>query len=174
LTANLFDVIANVEFRDVEVTLAVAEAGSFWKASSLLCLGQYAVTRRLQKLEDEIGVSLLERCRSSAKLTRAGWSFAERARAIANELQSAFEAAPSAGLGGKRELRLVLIASMSRCALREVVAEFSSKHPCVEIHFVESERSNGGRIVEQGPPRSMFKSPREERTRDFPPAVLRS
>ena len=120
--------------------LAVAEAGSFRKASALLNVGQSAVSRRVQKLEDALGVSLFERRSTGARLTRAGSSFAARARSVINDLRAAIDAAHAAGMGGDGTLNVGMIASLSCGALRDVVAEYASKHPEVDIGFVESER----------------------------------
>ena len=65
------------QFRDLQTMLAVAEAGSFRKASQSLQVGQSAITRRVQKLENALGVSLSERQATGARLTVAGWSFME-------------------------------------------------------------------------------------------------
>ena len=68
-----------VEAFNLRTMLAVAEAGGFHKASALLNVGQSAITRRVQKLEDALGVSLFERHPTGARLTRAGAAFAARA-----------------------------------------------------------------------------------------------
>lgn len=56
----------HLEIYDVETVLAVAESGSFRKAGKLLGIGQSAVTRRIQRLEDALGVSVFERKRQCA------------------------------------------------------------------------------------------------------------
>ena len=60
----------HLEFCVLETVLAVAETGSFRKAGSLLGIDQSAVTRRVQKLEDILGVSLFERSVAGARLHR--------------------------------------------------------------------------------------------------------
>ena len=129
-----------LEFRDLEILLAVAEVGSFRRASYGLHMGQSAITRRVHKLEDVLGVSLFERRPTGARLTQAGVAFAARARSVLNDLSAAIDAAHAAGIGGDGTLRVGLIASLSRGALRDVVAEYTSNHPDVEVGFVESER----------------------------------
>lgn len=120
--------------------LTVAEAGSFRKATAQLDIGQSAVTRRVQKLEDALGVSLFERRRSGARLTNAGLSFISRARTIIDDLYAAMEHAQSAGVADNGHLRIGLIASLSRGVARDVVAGFLDQHPGVDLCFVEAER----------------------------------
>ncbi|MCB1549921.1 MAG: LysR family transcriptional regulator, partial [Hyphomicrobiaceae bacterium] len=51
---------------------AVARAGSIRKASEELHVATSAVSRQIQKLEDELGTPLFERLPKGLKLTRAG------------------------------------------------------------------------------------------------------
>lgn len=75
MTDRLPEGTEDLQFRDLQTMLAVAEAGSFRKASQSLQVGQSAITRRVQKLENALGVSLFERRATGARLTVAGWSF---------------------------------------------------------------------------------------------------
>jgi DNA-binding transcriptional LysR family regulator len=123
------------------VLLAVAETGSFRRAAIRLRIGQPAVTRRIQKLEDATGVSLFERRRSGAALTSAGTHFIARVRAIIDDIDAALVATHSAGIADTGHLRIGLIASLSHGALRQVVAQFIGRHPEVDLCFAEAERS---------------------------------
>jgi len=72
LRLNAWRQCRNLGIYDVEAVLAVAESGSFRKAGQLLGIGQSAVTRLIQKLEDALGVSVFERSPTGARLTTAG------------------------------------------------------------------------------------------------------
>lgn len=133
-----FSSMPNLQTCDIETVLAVAEAGSFRKAGELLGIGQSAVTRRIRKLEDVLGVSMFERSATGARLTPAGWNFATRSRQIANHFFNTMRAAQSAGTAGSGELRVGLTASLSRGALREVIARFQTQHADVELSFTEA------------------------------------
>ena len=60
-------VLSQIRLIDLEAMIVVAETGSFRKASALLSVGQSAITRRIQKLEDALGVSLFERRPTGAR-----------------------------------------------------------------------------------------------------------
>ena len=141
MTDRLPEGTEDLQFRDLQTMLAVAEAGSFRKASQILQVGQSAITRRVQKLENALGVSLFERRATGARLTVAGWSFVERARSVLNDLHAAIGGAYTAGTGVDGKLNVGLIASLSWGPLRNVVAEFALMHPEVELVFVEADRS---------------------------------
>lgn len=82
----------NFDFSDLHAFLAVAELGSFQRAAETLHVSQSAVTRRIQKLEEALGVSLFERTTRSLKLTLAARLFRERAKLIVDNTQEAISA----------------------------------------------------------------------------------
>ncbi|RYG66963.1 LysR family transcriptional regulator, partial [bacterium] len=69
-----------MELRHLRYFVAVAEQGSFNKASQTLFLTQPALSRQVKDLEDELGVPLFVRGKNSVKLTDAGERFYEEAR----------------------------------------------------------------------------------------------
>jgi DNA-binding transcriptional LysR family regulator len=140
-TASGLAEMERIEIRDLQVLISVAETGSFRRSAKSLGFGQAAISRRVQKLEDVVGVSVFERHPGGARLTNAGWSFVERVRAILKDLNTGIYAAQSAGGGQQGHLNLGLIASLSIGPLRNVVNAFTLKHPQVKMTFVETERS---------------------------------
>jgi len=62
---------------------------------------------------------------ASLNLTAAGWEFSAQVRRLINELKLAVESALMAAAGRNGHLRLGLIASLSRGALRDVVSQDS-------------------------------------------------
>ncbi|MBV7255907.1 LysR family transcriptional regulator [Pacificimonas sp. WHA3] len=130
----------HLDFCDLEVLLLVSELGSIRKASRDLGIGQSSVTRRVQKIEDALGVSLFERSTTGVRLTNAGWGFVGNVRTLASNLKAAAETAEAAGIGGNGQLRIGLIASLSRGSLRKIVSGFVNRYPDVEITFTESRR----------------------------------
>jgi len=134
--------VSAIDAQQLAHFLAVAETGSFRRASKRLQLGQSAVSRRVQRLEDLIGVSLFERRPDGARLTAAGDCFAVRARVILAELETALECAHSAGVANSGQIRLGVIASLSRGSLRCIVQRFLEAHTDVDFWFVESDRSD--------------------------------
>ncbi|NEP00337.1 MAG: LysR family transcriptional regulator [Symploca sp. SIO2E9] len=69
--------------------IAVAETGSFTKASVCLFISQPSLSVGIQKLEEELGVRLFERTKKQIYLTSAGKYFQNKAREILNNFEVA-------------------------------------------------------------------------------------
>ncbi len=75
----------NFDFGDLEAFLAISDLNSFHRAAEQLNVSQSALTRRIQKLEAELGVALFERTTRSVTPTLAAKHFRERARALVDD-----------------------------------------------------------------------------------------
>ena len=74
--------------RPVEPFVRVAEAGSFRRAAERLGVTPAAVSKAVSKLEEELGVRLLERTSRHVALTPEGRTFLTHARAALDHLQA--------------------------------------------------------------------------------------
>jgi DNA-binding transcriptional LysR family regulator len=83
-----------MELRHLRYFVAVGEEQYYGSAAKRLHVAQPALSRQIQKLEEEIGVRLFDRLPRGVKLSVAGASFLDDARRI---LQQANEAAMRAG-----------------------------------------------------------------------------
>lgn len=75
-----------MELRDLEYFLAVVDTGSMTLAARQKGLSQQALSKSLARLEDELGVMLLERTPKGVRLTRMGEALLTRARSILGEM----------------------------------------------------------------------------------------
>lgn len=116
--------------------LAVARLESFTAAAAELHLVQSTVTSRVQALERQLGVRLLDRLPDGARLTEAGERVVERAHQVLDAERMLVEAARDGDPAGD----VVLGAPESVCAYRlpAVVAEIRRSLPAVTLHLVAS------------------------------------
>ena len=98
---------------------------------------QSAVSRRIQALEDELGVSLFERQSNGVRLTIAGQHFIERTRAAFAEIDFAIKNAAAAGRGDEGVIRIGVLPSRLSGFLCDVLAEFRNAQPGVIFDFFE-------------------------------------
>lgn len=78
---------------DLQVLSTFAETGSFHRAAKRLAVGQSAISRRIQNLEEFTGVSLFERRSTGAALTGAGRHFLKSMVMILADLEAALSQA---------------------------------------------------------------------------------
>jgi len=64
-----------VEMKQLRYFIAIAETGSFSKAAKKLYISQPALSQQISKLEEQVGVNLIERNTRSVQLTAAGRDF---------------------------------------------------------------------------------------------------
>ncbi len=121
---------------DLEVLttfVEVADAGGVSVAARRLGLPKSIVSRRLQRLEQELGAQLLARTTRGASLTEAGANLREHAvRAIA-ELEAAREAvSPEGDVRGR--LRIAAPLSFGVTHLAPALVELARRHPLLHVH----------------------------------------
>ena len=118
-------------FSDLEAFIAVVEAGSFTAAAERLDIAKSAVSRRVNALEERLGVQLLRRTTRRLNLTETGNSFYEHSARILADLDEA-EAAVLQQHGDLRgKLRVALPLSFGTRHMDRPIAEFSRRHPRV-------------------------------------------
>jgi DNA-binding transcriptional LysR family regulator len=128
-----------VEIEDLETFVEVADAGGVSPAARRLGLAKSIVSRRLQRLESELGVQLLARTTRGAALTEAGVTFREHASRICSEMDLARETiAPAGDLRGL--LRIAAPLSFGPAHLAPVFAELARRHPLLHVHAYYSDR----------------------------------
>jgi DNA-binding transcriptional LysR family regulator len=79
----------NIEIGDIEAFIELTETNSFAKAAINLNLSQPALSRRIQKLEHELGTKLFDRTTRKVQLSYSGRNFYERARSIIDAIKTA-------------------------------------------------------------------------------------
>jgi DNA-binding transcriptional LysR family regulator len=126
-----------VELRQLATFVAVAEEGSFTRASDRLHVVQSAVSAGVRNLERQLGASLFDRSTHKVQLTDAGRALLPEARATLAAATAARDAVDAVG-GGVRGT--VLLGTMQAQGMRALdvpglLAEFRNHHPLVEVHI---------------------------------------
>ncbi|WP_239525775.1 MULTISPECIES: LysR family transcriptional regulator [unclassified Microbacterium] len=125
--------------RELRVVKAVADAGSITGAALALGYSQPAVSQQLKRLEQRLGVAIVERVGRSVRLTDAGRILARHAPAVTTALDAAAgELAELRGLRAAR-VRLVAFPSASPTIVPRLLADLAQRHPGISLTYVEAE-----------------------------------
>lgn len=95
-----------MKLRDLEYLVESAGAGNFTRAARSLGLGTSTISRRVARLEDELGLALFERGHSGIRLTAGGKAVLLHARRAVAELEAVKLAGKLNGIGAAGEVRL--------------------------------------------------------------------
>src|SRR5262245_12933496 len=128
-----------MELRHLRYFVAIVEARSFTAAAERLGVAQPALSQQIRALEDELGVTLIERGARTRGLTEAGTRFAARARRILLEAAGAPDevAAFSRARAGRVRLGCAL-QSLTEARLAGLLADFRRRHPGLRVTFREA------------------------------------
>ena len=82
-----------MNLRDLKYLVALADLRHFGKAADACFVSQPTLSTQIRKLEEELGVALVERAPRKVMLTAAGQDVVQRARRIVAEVDEMKEAA---------------------------------------------------------------------------------
>jgi DNA-binding transcriptional LysR family regulator len=122
-----------MELRHLRYFVAVAEALSFRKAAARLSISEPAVSQQVADLEDELGLSLLNRNSRRVELTEIGRVFLGGARRTLASAKEAVVQAQEAAAGERGRLSIGYIGQLVHAFLPDALARFRERYPLVEV-----------------------------------------
>ncbi|QPC41749.1 LysR family transcriptional regulator [Kaustia mangrovi] len=128
-----------MDIEELQTFVEVADTGGVSAAARRLGISKSIVSRRLFKLEAELGVQLVARTTRGAALTEAGVTFREHAARIGAEIEMARETLLPAGeLRGR--LRIAMPLSFGPTHFAPVLAQLAHRHPQLRVDASYSDR----------------------------------
>jgi LysR family hydrogen peroxide-inducible transcriptional activator len=129
--------MADIKLKDLRYLVAVADSRHFGRAAERCFVSQPTLSAQLKKLEQYLGVQLIERQPNNVSLTAAGEQIVARARKVleaSDELvtQARAHRDPLAG-----RLRLALLPTIGPYLLPRVSAAIRRALPRLELHLYE-------------------------------------
>lgn len=129
----------DIELLQLEQFIAVARAKNFTRASKELNLSQSALSRSIQRLEDQLGQKLFERKPREVALTDFGELLLDRAKQILKLVEDSVSALSEEGQKGR--LRLGAIPTIAPYFLPRLLQGFAKKNPHISV-FVQEDTSD--------------------------------
>ena len=121
------------------VFVAVAETQGFRAAGERLRVSGSAVSQALRRLEERLGVALVQRTTRSVRLTAAGERLYAVARPALDDLRAALAAVGELGTEPRGTLRLHVAGAAESFLSGTLLASFLAAHPHVELDLFVSD-----------------------------------
>lgn len=124
---------------DLEILLAVIDSGSFSQAADVLDVQVAKVSRAVSRIEQQLGMTILNRTTRRLDLTEEGRRFSETIRAGLQQLRQAEEEVVSRGELPKGKLRVDAASPFMLHQLVPLVREFHQAYPDIELELTSNE-----------------------------------
>lgn len=133
---------------ELTVFAKVVDEGGFSAAARAMNLTPSAVSKQIGRLEDRLGVRLLNRTTRSLSLTPEGRSFYERCTRILSDIDEAEAEVTSAHTTPKGALRISCGVAFGRHQVSPLIPEFLERYPDVQVEMIQTDSLVD--LVEQG------------------------
>jgi DNA-binding transcriptional LysR family regulator len=130
--------------------MAVAMSGSLSAASATLHVAISAISRQINKLEEQVGAPLFERAPRGMVLTEAGRLLLAHARRTALESEAVLQAIASLHGAAANEIRIACSQGLAEDVVPSAIAAFRASHPDTRFHVVVGVAAEIGRLIADG------------------------
>jgi len=152
-----------MELRHLRYFVAAAEQENISRAALKLHVSQPGVSRQIHDLEEELGFPLFERSAKALKLTNAGRTFLDEARAVLRRADEAVNNARAVATGAGGEIHVGYAPSLTIQILPRALRAFQSKFPSarVSLYDLSTEEMLAGLRAEKVHVALMVRPPRK-------------
>ncbi|HVU02128.1 MAG TPA: LysR family transcriptional regulator [Polyangiaceae bacterium] len=130
-----------MDFNDVPLFVRVVEAGSFTEAARVLGKEKSSVSRSVARLEEDLGVRLLQRTTRKLALTDAGQAFFERVRGAVSGVEEAASAVSELGSEPRGIVRMTAPADADALGIGRALAAFVTRYPKIHVEVTLTSRA---------------------------------
>lgn len=127
--------------RDLQYFIALADHGHFGKAADACFVSQPALSMQIKKLEESLGVKLLERTSKAIMLTEVGAIIADRARQILHQLDELREIAKEAKDPFSGELKIGIFPTLAPYLMPHIIQPLAKIFPKLSFYLLEEKTS---------------------------------
>jgi DNA-binding transcriptional LysR family regulator len=126
-----------MDLRQLRYFSTVAEELHFGRAARKLFISQPALSADIRRLEQELGVQLLERSSKAVTLTNAGQVLLREAKRLLQQADEARHLTLMSARGVMGRLRIGFVNSLIHRGLPEALERFETEHPSVDVTLSE-------------------------------------
>jgi len=126
-----------MNLRDLRYLIALADLRHFGRAAEACHVSQPTLSTQIRKLEEELGVALVERAPRHVMLTPVGTDIAERARRVLADVEQMREMARRTADPEAGSVRLGMFPTLGPYLLPHVVPKIRARFPRLELLLIE-------------------------------------
>ena len=139
-----------MNLRALQYFVKLADLRHFSKAADACFVSQPTLSTQIKKLEEELGVQLVERSPKNIMLTPVGEEIADRARLVLSDIDQIRAVARRSGNPADGILRLGLFPTLAPYFLPHVVPGLREAYPNLTLQLAEEKTENILAMVRQG------------------------
>lgn len=129
-----------METKHIMEFVILAETCSFQETADLTHISQSSLSKHIQKIEEELSVSLFDRSTRSVKLSKYGTAFYEYAKQIVLLCRDYENALHEMRIDYDSSLSVGFQARLGQFGIVEMLSDFSKSHPHLSLKLTESNR----------------------------------
>lgn len=141
-----------MDLRALNYFVAVAELHSFSKAAAHLRIAQPAISRQIQKLEGEFGVSLFVRSKRRLELTEAGRVLLDKTTMLLSQVEKIKTEVTELADEPTGRITIAAVPSAGQLIMPPLVERYANLYPKMSLNIVEAYTST----IEDGIARGRF------------------
>ncbi|NOR20713.1 MAG: LysR family transcriptional regulator [Xanthomonadales bacterium] len=139
-----------MNFRALQYFVKLAELKHFSKAAEACFVSQPTLSTQIRKLEEELGVSLVERAPRHVMLTPIGEDIAHRARHVLRDIEHIKTAARLSKNPATGTIKLGIFPTLAPYLLPHVIPGIHDKYPELKLQLAEEKTEDILKMLDQG------------------------
>jgi LysR family hydrogen peroxide-inducible transcriptional activator len=139
-----------MNLRALQYFVKLADLKHFSKAADACFVSQPTLSTQIKKLEEELGVQLVERAPKMVMLTPVGEEIADRARLVLSDIEQIRTVARRSSNPADGVLRLGLFPTLAPYYLPHVVPSVRERYPNLRLQLAEEKTEDILRMLRQG------------------------
>lgn len=139
-----------MNFRALQYFVKLAELRHFSKAADACFVSQPTLSTQIRKLEEELGVSLVERAPRKVMLTPIGEDIAHRARHVLRDIEHIRDAARRSKDPETGNIRLGIFPTLAPYLLPHVIPVIRKRYPDLRMQLAEEKTEEIINMLDQG------------------------
>lgn len=146
-----FNSVKNLmNLRDLNYLVALIDHCHFGKAAKACFISQPGLSMQIKKLENTLGIKLIERTNKSFLVTETGKVIAEHARSVLKQIKTMQDFAKLANDPFSGEVNIGIIPTLAPYLLPHIISGLAKKFPKLTIYLIEEKTPDLINLLKQG------------------------